>query len=382
MLRQISLKNVLSYKNLPDFELRSLNVLIGANGSGKSNFLEVLGLLRAAPRDLASALRQGGGLEEWRWKGLPRGPVYIRTTFDDPGGPLRYTLVLREDAKIEERLTRPDESDPNEFHTYFSARISQRGSRLLLGEKSLRRLKPEDLDPEQSLLSQIRDPGRYPEITRVARLLDRICLYREWTMGASSASRRAPAVDLAQDMLREDVLNLPLVLHRLQTDNHARSIETYLAKLLPDFRRLVIRIEGSRARLFLDEGPHEELTPASRLSDGTLRFLFLMTVLCDPSPPPLVGIDEPELGLHPEAVQLVAQALKQAASRTQLVVTTHSEALVDELSDVPESVVICEREPDGSSQLRRLSRSKLKLWLADYRLGELWRKGEIGGTLW
>lgn len=107
-----------------------------------------------------------------------------------------------------------------------------------------------------------------------------------------------------------------------------------------------------------------------------------MTVLCDPSPPPLIGIDEPELGLHPEAVQLVAQALKEAASRTQLVVTTHSEALVDELSDVPESVVICEREPDGSSQLRRLSRSKLKLWLADYRLGELWRKGELGGTLW
>ena len=118
------------------------------------------------------------------------------------------------------------------------------------------------------------------------------------------------------------------------------------------------------------------------MSDGTLKFLCLLAVLLHPDPPPLVCIEEPEQGLHPEAIQILAPALRDAAERMQLIVTTHSAPLIDAFSATPESVLVCERDFDGGTQCHRLSRKKLENWLKRYSLGELWRKGEIGGTRW
>src|SRR5580658_9116773 len=115
------------------------------------------------------------------------------------------------------------------------------------------------------------------------------------------------------------------------------------------------------------------------MSDGTLKFLSLLAVLFHPEPPPLMCIEEPEVGLHPDAVQLVAEALIEASESMQLIVTTHSEALVDALSDRPESVLVCERDFDSGTEMKRLSKERLKEWLEHYSLGQLWRKGEIGG---
>ena len=117
-----------------------------------------------------------------------------------------------------------------------------------------------------------------------------------------------------------------------------------------------------------------------RLSDGTLKFLCLLAVLLHPEPPPLVCLEEPEIGLHPDALKLVAEALLEASTRSQLIVTTHSADLVDALSDHPEAVVVCERDFDYGTQFKRLKREELDVWLKRYRLGELWRKGEIGGN--
>jgi predicted ATPase len=118
------------------------------------------------------------------------------------------------------------------------------------------------------------------------------------------------------------------------------------------------------------------------MSDGTLKFLCLLAVLLDPQPPPLVCIEEPELGLHPDALRVVADALVEASSKMQLVVTTHSEALVSALSSDPEAIVVVERDFDNSTQFRRLKKKQLEVWLKEYRLGELWRMGEIGGNRW
>jgi predicted ATPase len=122
------------------------------------------------------------------------------------------------------------------------------------------------------------------------------------------------------------------------------------------------------------------MIPATGLSDGTLKFLCLMAVLFDPSPGRLVCIEEPESGLHPDAVTLVADALREASRRMQIVVTTHSDALVDRFSDEPESIVVCDRDSCESTRFRRLSSEQLNEWLEEYTLGELWRRGEIGGT--
>jgi predicted ATPase len=106
-----------------------------------------------------------------------------------------------------------------------------------------------------------------------------------------------------------------------------------------------------------------------------------LTILCHPSPPPLICIEEPELGLHPDVLPTLADLMKEASQRTQLIVTTHSDILVDAMTDCPEAVWVCEKDESGT-QMRHLTREQLEPWLEKYRLGELWTRGEIGGTRW
>lgn len=121
--------------------------------------------------------------------------------------------------------------------------------------------------------------------------------------------------------------------------------------------------------------------PATRLSDGTLRYLCLLAILYHPTPPPLICLEEPEIGLHPDLISSLAEMLKEASQRTQIIVTTHSDLLVSKFSDQPEAIVVCERTPDGTT-LERLDAKKLELWLEEYSLGEVWMRGGIGGTRW
>jgi predicted ATPase len=136
------------------------------------------------------------------------------------------------------------------------------------------------------------------------------------------------------------------------------------------------------AQAFLREAGLVEMLSAIRMSDGTLKFLCLLAALFHPKPPPLICIEEPELGLHPDALQLVAEALVEASESVQLIVTTHSDALIDSLSDRPDSVLVCERDFENSTQFKRLSAEHLRAWLEHYTLGQLWRNGEIGGGRW
>ena len=134
-------------------------------------------------------------------------------------------------------------------------------------------------------------------------------------------------------------------------------------------------------QIFFHEKNLHRPVPATRLSDGTLRFLCLASILCHPSPPPLTCIEEPEIGLHPDILPIVAELLIEASHRTQIIVTTHSDILVDALSHVPEAVLVCEKE-SNATVMRRQNQDELREWLKEYSLGDLWRSGELGGNRW
>jgi predicted ATPase len=138
-------------------------------------------------------------------------------------------------------------------------------------------------------------------------------------------------------------------------------------------------INGGTVQVFFTED--DFVIPATRLSDGTLRYLCLLAILCDPEPPPLICIEEPELGLHPDILPKVADLLRSASRRTQLIVTTHSDILVDAMTETPEAVVVCSKQ-QGQTIMERLKPDDLREWLKKYRLGQLWTKGEIGGNRW
>jgi predicted ATPase len=153
-----------------------------------------------------------------------------------------------------------------------------------------------------------------------------------------------------------------------------------LRMLFEGIEDIHLTVDGGNVLLFLEEAEGREI-PATRLSDGTLRYLSLLVILLHPDPPPLVAIEEPELGLHPDVIPHIAELLVSASKRTQLVVTTHSRTLVDALTDHPESIVVCSKEA-GESRFERLDAEALSAWLDKYTLGELWSKGELGGNRW
>jgi predicted ATPase len=385
LLQSIQLSRFLSYG--PDsapLSLRPLNVLIGANASGKSNLLDAFAVLQKAPRDLNELFRLGGGLRHWFWKGEAKGnavaSINVQTAPLARGRrPLSYCLSFGSEHErlqlIEEHveLVPPAKS----LKAGFSYHMTQ-GKAELGGPFG--RLAALHLDLTRSVLAQRRDPEHHIDLYLLAEAFDSIRIYRDWYVGREAAVRRPQDAALRNDHLDEDGGNLALVLSRLANDPTAKARLVAALKLLyEDIDDYVVVVEGGTAQLFLHEGRRS--MPATRLSDGTLRYLCLLAVLLNPTPPPLVCIDEPELGLHPDILPELATLLREASQRTQLVVTTHSDRLVDALTDEPESVVVVERD-EGGSRLQRLDPVALAPWLAKYRLGTLWSRGDIGGNRW
>jgi predicted ATPase len=148
-----------------------------------------------------------------------------------------------------------------------------------------------------------------------------------------------------------------------------------------DVEDYTVTLHGGTAQLYFRESGLNGLIPATRLSDGTLRYLFLLCILLHPLPPPVICIDEPELGLHPDILPTISRLLIDASERCQLIVTTHSSALIDSLSHKADCVLVAEKE-GAESTITRLNKDELTPWLNKYRLGELWIRGEIGGNIW
>jgi predicted ATPase len=256
------------------------------------------------------------------------------------------------------------------------------GGGAVLGVKGLghRSLNRGSIATDQSILAQRRDPDQYPELAYISDVYNSIRIYREWCLGRNTILRTPQPTDMRNDRLEEDFSNLGLFLNRLRRD--ARTKQALIARLrdlyagLDDFD---ISVEGGTVQVFLTEG--DFTIPATRLSDGTLRYLCLLAILCDPNPPRVVCIEEPELGLHPDLLPNVADLLVEASKRTQLIVTTHSDVLVDAMTEQPGSILVCEKH-DRQTQIKRLDFEPLQKWLEQYRLGELWTRGELGGTRW
>ena len=386
LIRRLKISGMLSFGPRGiDLPMEPLNVFIGPNGSGKSNLIEALALLRAAPHNLPEPVKAMGGISEWLWKGDNAPDVAtIDAVVNYPEGimPLRHVLEIVEHGErfevVDERIEneQPQGSNPD---PYFFYRF-QRGNPVINDSSGERRgLRRETVRPEESILSQRDDPDHYPALYWLKEQYGGIRLYRNWQFGPAAPLRKSPNATERSDFLSENGENLALVLSRFRGDTRRDFIKS-LAQLYEGAENFQIAVDGGSVSLFIEESGGRSI-PASRLSDGTLRYMALAAILLDPDPPPLVVIEEPELGLHPDVVLGIGEMLIQASERTQLVVTTHSRVLINALEDHASSVVVCEKR-DGQSQMKRLDSEQLEVWLEKYSLGYLWSIGELGGNRW
>src|SRR5207245_1688590 len=203
-------------------------------------------------------------------------------------------------------------------------------------------------------------------------------LYRDINVGPE-ASTRQPGLVRPTVRLSPNAANLSSVLNSIQTQHLStwEEIEEVFRTAYPEFRGITFPPEGGDGKIVLRwwERGYEDLdvvgvveeygVSANFLSDGTLKFLCLIAILKSPDPPPLICIDEPELGLHPDWIKLVAEMMQSAAARTQLIVATHSPQIVAKLD--PEQVIVAEKE-NGETRLRRLQTQELGNWLNGFNL--------------
>jgi predicted ATPase len=389
LIRHLAPKNLLSFG--PDnagIELKALNLFIGPNGSGKSNLIEAIGLMRSTPRNLRDTIREGGGVAEWIWKGGPKEAASVEWVVRNPESkmPLRHVVAFRADAqrfclddeRVEDAQKLSGKKGLSYYHGY---KDGEPVAAYIVNESDERGLAEAPTKPDRSILAQLRDPFRYPELSWLAQSYEKVRIYREWVFGRNAVFREPQKADMRNDVLEEDFSNLGLFLSRIGSRFPVtkKAILNGLKHLYEGVTDFNVHTEGGTVQVFFTEG--DFVIPATRLSDGTLRYLCLLAILCDPEPPPLICIEEPELGLHPDILPKVADLLRAASERTQLIVTTHSDILVDAMTEIPEAVVVCSKQ-QGQTTMERLNPDALSKWLKKYRLGQLWTKGEIGGTRW
>ncbi len=371
-----------------------LNVVIGPNGSGKSNLLSVLEMLsHAAEGRLGEFVRREGGMGPVLWDGRAE-RVRIRAKMspippyrDEVKDALTYGLVLeRLGASSTYRIA-------NEaLGNFCKVEDGSMGQPFLLLERDTRHRvifsmeqqefgPPADSVPEdEALLSVARGPfAPNPFAAKFCEEILSWSIYQGFHTGREAGVRQA-TVSRTETRVQPDGQNLVSFLHTLY--DRDREFEQELNTAMrsafsEDFDKLQFPpAADQRVQLHVRWKSLRRAHSAADLSDGILRFLYLLAILANPAPPPLIAIDEPEVGLHPSMLPIVAEYARDAASRTQVILTTHSPEFLDAFGDEPPTTTVVEWR-DGETHLRVLSGERLDYWLKKYTLGELYRSNEL-----
>ena len=377
LIQSLHLKDFLSFQDV-EIELGPVNVLIGPNGSGKSNVINAIDFLRHCPDDLSSFVLNDGGAEQWI-RNVALAKVAALTIVCRLPDLFEYSISFHSENRSPRiyleglvKLIDGQRSEEPVFIRSDEEFVFQGNPSFGLG----------NFKPSQAFLSQYRNPSGNA-VTQLSETLEKVRVYRDFKTTKGSDLRRGVYTTGAADpQLDPSGTNLAYALHELDNQERLGAVNEFLAEFAPHYLGIKPRWVNGAWTLQLREATLDRPTPTERISDGTLKFLCLLAILLDPAPPPLICIDEPETGLHPDAIALVGRAIEEAEERTQLIITTHSEALVSCFSDRPEAVIVCEKTLDNATTLKRQSRGELDIWLEEYTLGDLWRRGVLGGNKW
>jgi predicted ATPase len=354
--------HIKGFKSIRDqkLEFAPLNVFIGGNGVGKSNLIGAFHLLRRiVDQQLQTYTGEAGGANailHFGRKATER--LSVRIEFQAGIGADIYEFVLS-----------PTDEDRFVFEAESLYYVDTMHHADPYSPQTLRGHSEASL--AQAKGSRAREVRSHLQSCHIYHFHD-----------TSPSSPMKQTGDLADNrFFRPDAGNLAAFPYRLQQKepDHFQNIEDTIRQVAPFFRRFKLDpslLNPEKIRLEWEEVGSDTYFGPSALSDGTLRFMCLATLLLQPSLPSLILIDEPELGLHPAAIQLLADLLQSAATRTQLIVATQSVTLINQLQ--PEHVWVAERE-HGESVFRHLKSADMSAWLEDYGLGELWEKNIIGG---
>ncbi|MEJ2701770.1 MAG: AAA family ATPase [Sedimentisphaerales bacterium] len=339
-ISKLTIKGYKSIRNLENFELRNLNILIGPNGSGKSNLVGFFHLL-----------------EE-----ISKGEESLQRYVNYVGGADRLLFLGSKVTPFAEIAVWTDDAC-----SQFELRATPVG-------------KLEYLQISATETTGLNETGKRTKLDSLQQGVYRNYRLYHFHDTSDFAAVKRPRSKRDYEYLRPDASNLAAFLLFLKRKHQKeyQYIREVIQLAAPFFDDFWLREEDDKDDILLEwreKGSDYPFHP-SQISDGTLRFICLATALLQPNPPSTILLDEPELGLHPYALVLLAGLIQKVSFNAQVIVSTQSAPLIDHFE--PEDIVIVERQ-NGESIFKRLNKADLKVWLDDYSLGELWQKNVLGG---
>lgn len=396
MIKSIYLKNFFSFKD-QKIEFNATNFLVGINGAGKSNLIKAFRLLKATLNEgeLEELLiNKWGGFDAIRFKGdetdeslsftllfefAPdilgnygykfQEPVFYRIQIKKVAGTQNYT--------IKEKFG--NQARWEKGYQYFRATNGNGWARE--GERTDKQHSVKyTLDAmTDSMLSQLKDSDRYPQISTLRKAISDISIYTYFNTTETSPIRK-PAAPTTATKLVADGSNLPQLLNWINI-NHKKdykNIKNSLNAINPNITDINFHPISTNIELLLEEEELNSAVHVAHVSDGTLRFLCLMAIIHNPKRGRFVCIDEPEVGLHPDMICEIMEAMEDSSDCTQFLITTHSELILNHTTI--DNVIVCEKDDDNATCVKTYRSDEYKEWAIDYSTGNLWRSGDLGGN--
>jgi predicted ATPase len=373
------------------WEPGDLNILIGPNASGKTNLINLLELIAvSAQRRLKEYILGQGGIAPLLWdQRVESISINLETSPTEPdrdatSDSLTYKLELRRLGSTSSYRVEDEwlEEVQDSIHApWFLGRDANGAA--ILDEDQKERHVSDEVSPEESLLSTAAGLFLDKRVTAFQKYLASWVTYKGFYTGPNALIRQ-PVITRYDTRVAADGQNLVSVLHTFYTRD--REFKNEIDRgMKAAFGELYERLDFSpvadqRIQLGIWFRGLQRICSAADLSDGTLRFLFLLTILANPEPQPLIAIEEPEVGLHPGMLPIVAEFAADAANRSQVILTTHSPELLDAFRDCCPTTTILGCF-DGETKLAVPPADRLETWMKSYRLGEYLRSGEFDNWL-
>lgn len=396
MIKSILLKNFFSFKD-QKIELGATNFMVGINGSGKSNLIKAFRLLKATltEGDLEELIiNKWGGFDAVFFKGCEyNDDTYFSVEFEfDPDvlgdygykfqEPVYYKISIYKIASTQNYTIKEwfcNKRNEKPAYKYFSA---NRGIGLAKEGKQTNQqhnLKYTLDTTSDSMLSQLKDSDRYPQISTLRKAIADISIYNYFNTTESSPIRK-PASPTTSTKLSSDGSNLSQLLNWININykKDYKSIKKSLNSINPNITDINFHPLNTNIELLLEEEDLNSAVHVAHVSDGTLRFLCLMAIIHNPKRGRFVCIDEPEVGLHPDMICEIMDAIDEASETTQFLITTHSELILNQTT--VDNVIVCEKDNSNATSFKTFRSEEYKEWATDYSTGNLWRSGDLGGN--
>ena len=364
-----------------DWQPARLNVLIGPNGSGKSNLLRALDLIAtSAAGNLRDFILRKGGFPRLQW-GESTEPITFNVVtgtaeqiYEVELSPMPGSASFRVSS---ESLAFPAPAAPG-THLFLRA-----GGHLelLQGDRMEVPYPASEIPHDETVLSMVTALWSHPAPYEFQQYLRSWAIYHDLRVDEHAGIRRS-AIKREERRVSRDGQNLTAVLDTLYAGEFKETIDNAMSAAFPgDYEELILRpAEPDRIQLYLRRKHGARQDSAADLSDGTLRFLLLLTILASPDPPPLIAIDEPEGGLHPSMLPIIAEFANAAATRTQVILSTHSPQMLDAFGeDLPAATIF--NWVEDQTELKIIAGEELKKWVDEYSLGRFIFSGEAAAVL-